>query len=98
MKRLFSAILVLFVIHFECLSIYLVGTTVYDMGFVFVESLLAVNLFLKTLLLDQKSYSRGITIVFNNEEQSKAFHCAFDQWKKEASVQGLFGNLQMISV
>ena len=52
MKRLFSAILVLFVIHFECLSIYLVGTTVYDMGFVFVESLLAVNLFLKTLLLD----------------------------------------------
>lgn len=68
------------------------------MPFVFVESLLAINLFLKTLLLDQKSYSKGITIVFSNEEQSRAFHCAFDQWKKEASVQGLFGNLLIISI
>ncbi|KAJ9700059.1 hypothetical protein PVL29_005746 [Vitis rotundifolia] len=36
----------------------------------------------------EKSYSRGIAIEFNNEEQSKAFHCAFEQWKKEAFVQG----------
>ncbi|XP_057772215.1 probable histone-arginine methyltransferase 1.3 [Salvia miltiorrhiza] len=36
----------------------------------------------------EKSYSRGITIEFRNEEESKAFHCAFEQWKKEMVVQG----------
>ncbi|KAL0457402.1 UNVERIFIED_CONTAM: putative histone-arginine methyltransferase 1.3 [Sesamum latifolium] len=35
-----------------------------------------------------KSYSRGITIQFRNEEESRAFHCAFEQWKKEVVVQG----------
>lgn len=44
---------------------------------------------------NQSSYSRGITIEFNNEEQSKAFHCAFEQWKKEDFVQGVSRNLQM---
>ncbi|KAL0388781.1 UNVERIFIED_CONTAM: putative histone-arginine methyltransferase 1.3 [Sesamum radiatum] len=36
----------------------------------------------------EKSYSRGITIQFRNEEESRAFHCAFEQWKKEVVVQG----------
>ncbi|PIN04727.1 Protein arginine N-methyltransferase CARM1 [Handroanthus impetiginosus] len=35
----------------------------------------------------EKSYSRGITIQFRNEEESRAFHCAFEQWKKEVVVQ-----------
>ncbi|KAL2506895.1 putative histone-arginine methyltransferase 1.4 [Abeliophyllum distichum] len=35
-----------------------------------------------------KENSRGITIQFRNEEDSRAFHCAFDQWKKEAVFQG----------
>ncbi|XP_051127532.1 probable histone-arginine methyltransferase 1.3 [Andrographis paniculata] len=32
----------------------------------------------------EESYIRGITIQFRNEEESKAFHHAFEQWKKEA--------------
>ncbi|XP_047983415.1 probable histone-arginine methyltransferase 1.3 [Salvia hispanica] len=36
----------------------------------------------------EKSYSRGITIEFRNEEESTAFHRAFEQWKKEVAVQG----------
>ncbi|KAG8369962.1 hypothetical protein BUALT_Bualt14G0067700 [Buddleja alternifolia] len=35
----------------------------------------------------EKSYSKGITIQFRNEEESSAFHCAFEQWKKEVVVQ-----------
>ncbi|KAI3469390.1 hypothetical protein Pfo_026053 [Paulownia fortunei] len=35
----------------------------------------------------EKSYSRGITIQFRNEEESRAFHCAFEQWKNEVVVQ-----------
>ncbi|XP_057485876.1 probable histone-arginine methyltransferase 1.3 [Actinidia eriantha] len=35
-----------------------------------------------------KSYSRGITIQFRKDEESRAFHCAFEQWKKEVVVQG----------
>ncbi|PHT33126.1 putative histone-arginine methyltransferase CARM1 [Capsicum baccatum] len=35
----------------------------------------------------EKSYSRGISIQFRNEEESRAFHCAFEQWKKEVVVQ-----------
>ncbi|KAK9664728.1 hypothetical protein RND81_14G063900 [Saponaria officinalis] len=31
------------------------------------------------------SYAKGVTIRFRNEEESKAFHCAFGQWKKEAA-------------
>ncbi|KAL6970292.1 putative histone-arginine methyltransferase 1.3, partial [Sarracenia purpurea var. burkii] len=34
----------------------------------------------------EKSYSRGITIQFRKDEESRAFHCAFEQWKKV--VQG----------
>lgn len=41
-------------------------------------------------LLNQIPYSRGISIQFRNEEESRAFHCAFEQWKKEVVVQGLF--------
>ncbi|KAL3829375.1 hypothetical protein ACJIZ3_018177 [Penstemon smallii] len=36
----------------------------------------------------EKSYSGGITIQFRNEEESRAFHCAFEQWKKEVVIQG----------
>ncbi|XP_057467549.1 probable histone-arginine methyltransferase 1.3 isoform X2 [Actinidia eriantha] len=36
----------------------------------------------------EKSYSRGITIQFRKDEESRAFHCAFEQWKKEVVVQG----------
>ncbi|KAL3508090.1 hypothetical protein ACH5RR_033472 [Cinchona calisaya] len=35
----------------------------------------------------EQTYSRGITIQFRNEEESRAFHCAFDQWKKEVGFQ-----------
>ncbi|CAL5321170.1 unnamed protein product [Camellia sinensis] len=37
---------------------------------------------------DLNSYSRGITIQFRKEEESRDFHCAFDQWKNEVVVQG----------
>ncbi|KAL6522833.1 putative histone-arginine methyltransferase 1.3 [Orobanche hederae] len=37
---------------------------------------------------NEKSYSRAITIQFRNEEESSAFHCAFEQWKREVVVQG----------
>ncbi|CAL5346958.1 unnamed protein product [Camellia sinensis] len=43
---------------------------------------------LTPLLLNQNSYSRGITIQFRKEEESRDFHCAFDQWKNEVVVQG----------
>ncbi|XP_009630322.1 probable histone-arginine methyltransferase 1.3 isoform X1 [Nicotiana tomentosiformis] len=36
----------------------------------------------------EKAYSRGISIQFKNEEESRAFHCAFEQWKTEVVVQG----------
>ncbi|KAK6161140.1 hypothetical protein DH2020_004521 [Rehmannia glutinosa] len=39
-------------------------------------------------LSNEKIYSRGVTIQFRNEEESSAFHCAFEQWKKEVVVQG----------
>ncbi|XP_057431430.1 probable histone-arginine methyltransferase 1.4 [Lotus japonicus] len=39
----------------------------------------------------QTSYSRGVAIQFKNEEECEAFHCVFQQWKKEFNVQG--GNL-----
>ncbi|EEF45534.1 probable histone-arginine methyltransferase 1.3 [Ricinus communis] len=34
-----------------------------------------------------ETYSRGISLQFRNEEESRTFHCAFDQWKKEVIVQ-----------
>ncbi|OAY55995.1 probable histone-arginine methyltransferase 1.4 isoform X2 [Manihot esculenta] len=37
----------------------------------------------------KEKYSRGITVQFRNEEESRAFHCAFEQWKKEVIVQGI---------
>ncbi|KAL7210468.1 hypothetical protein ACSBR1_031926 [Camellia fascicularis] len=37
---------------------------------------------------EENSYSRGITIQFRKEEESRDFHCAFDQWKNEVVVQG----------
>ncbi|XP_020976574.1 probable histone-arginine methyltransferase 1.4 isoform X1 [Arachis ipaensis] len=35
----------------------------------------------------QTSYSRGVAIQFRNEEDSEAFHCVYQQWKKEFNVQ-----------
>ncbi|KAH6832740.1 hypothetical protein C2S53_006344 [Perilla frutescens var. hirtella] len=37
-----------------------------------------------------KSYSKGITIQFRNEGESRAFHCAFEQWKKEVVIQARY--------
>ncbi|KAL3626513.1 putative histone-arginine methyltransferase 1.3 [Castilleja foliolosa] len=37
---------------------------------------------------NEKNYSKAITIQFRNEEESSAFHCTFEQWKKDAAVQG----------
>jgi hypothetical protein len=39
------------------------------------------------LLLKQTAYSRGVNVQFRNEEESRAFHCTFEQRKKEA-LQG----------
>lgn len=44
--------------------------------------------FLMVSLLNQKSFSRGFGIQFRDEEQSRAFHCAFEQWKTEVNDQG----------
>jgi hypothetical protein len=35
-----------------------------------------------------QKYSTGVTVQFRNEEESRAFHCAFEQWKKKDTVQG----------
>ncbi|GLU08379.1 hypothetical protein SLE2022_252970 [Rubroshorea leprosula] len=35
----------------------------------------------------ENSYSSGVTIQFKNAEESRDFHCAFEQWKNEV-VQG----------
>lgn len=40
------------------------------------------------LFLNQTSYSSGVAIQFRNEEESEAFHCVFQQWKKGFDVQG----------
>ncbi|KAG2727115.1 hypothetical protein I3843_01G139800 [Carya illinoinensis] len=34
---------------------------------------------------EETSYSRGITVQFRNEKESRTFHSAFEQWKKEVS-------------
>lgn len=36
----------------------------------------------------EESYSKGVAIQFRSEEESKAFHCAFEQWKKEVVSEG----------
>ncbi|XWS39031.1 hypothetical protein CRYUN_Cryun18bG0015400 [Craigia yunnanensis] len=36
----------------------------------------------------EKSYSRGVTIQFRNEEESRDFHSTFEQWKKEDIIEG----------
>ncbi|GMH08309.1 hypothetical protein Nepgr_010149 [Nepenthes gracilis] len=36
----------------------------------------------------QSSYSRGIVFRFRKEDESTAFHCAFERLKKEETVQG----------
>ncbi|CAL8991445.1 unnamed protein product [Prunus brigantina] len=36
----------------------------------------------------EKLFSRGVTIHFKKEEESGAFHNAFEQWKKDFIVQG----------
>ncbi|KAG6756977.1 hypothetical protein POTOM_037277 [Populus tomentosa] len=35
----------------------------------------------------KEKYSTGVTVQFRNEEESRAFHCAFEQWKKKDTVQ-----------
>ncbi|PSR92625.1 Histone-arginine methyltransferase [Actinidia chinensis var. chinensis] len=35
----------------------------------------------------EKSYSKGIAVRFREEEESRSFHNAFDQWKKDVVVQ-----------
>ncbi|OIW19598.1 hypothetical protein TanjilG_18408 [Lupinus angustifolius] len=42
-------------------------------------------------VVKKTSYSKGATLQFRNEEDSAAFHCVVQQWKKEGKVQG--GNL-----
>ncbi|KAF9673297.1 hypothetical protein SADUNF_Sadunf10G0009500 [Salix dunnii] len=36
----------------------------------------------------KEKYSTGVTVQFRNEEESRTFHCAFEQWKKKDIVQG----------
>ncbi|XP_073154470.1 probable histone-arginine methyltransferase 1.3 [Henckelia pumila] len=48
----------------------------------------SVCIFEASELNKEKSYSRGLTIQFRNEEESRAFHCAFERCKKEVVVQG----------
>ncbi|XP_050372264.1 probable histone-arginine methyltransferase 1.4 isoform X1 [Argentina anserina] len=36
----------------------------------------------------EKLYSSGLTMHFKNEEESEAFHCAFEQWKKLLAGEG----------
>ncbi|EOY06511.1 hypothetical protein SCA6_015819 [Theobroma cacao] len=36
----------------------------------------------------ERPYSWGVTIEFRNEEESRDFHSAFEQWKEEDVVQG----------
>ncbi|KAG4932074.1 hypothetical protein JHK87_046076 [Glycine soja] len=42
---------------------------------------------LRVLFLNQTLYSRGVTIQFRNDEESAAFHCVVQQWKKEVNAQ-----------
>ncbi|KAK1417858.1 hypothetical protein QVD17_26992 [Tagetes erecta] len=39
--------------------------------------------------IKEKTYSKGITIQFKEEEESSSFHGAFEQWKREVVNQGL---------
>jgi len=50
------------------------------------------------LFLKQASYSRGVNIQFRNEEESAAFHCVVQQWKKEINAQGAALNIRVILV
>ncbi|CAN0900543.1 Probable histone-arginine methyltransferase 1.4 [Linum grandiflorum] len=35
-----------------------------------------------------QKYSKGVTVQFKNEEESRIFHCAFEQWKKGTISEG----------
>lgn len=43
---------------------------------------------LTLIVLNQKLYSRGVTVHFKNEAESGAFHFAFEQLKKELAGEG----------
>lgn len=43
---------------------------------------------LTLILLNQKLYSRGVTVHFKNEAECGAFHFAFEQSKKELAGEG----------
>ncbi|PWA44222.1 protein arginine methyltransferase 4A [Artemisia annua] len=45
----------------------------------------------------EKTYSKGITIQFKDEEESSSFHGAFEQWKKEVVIQVAFFQLGFIT-
>ncbi|CAL1397175.1 unnamed protein product [Linum trigynum] len=34
----------------------------------------------------EEKYSKGVTVQFRNEEESRIFHCAFEQWKKKGII------------
>ncbi|KAJ0774747.1 putative methyltransferase [Helianthus annuus] len=36
----------------------------------------------------EKTFSKGITIQFKEEEESSSFHGAFEQWKSDVTIQG----------
>ncbi|CAI0467440.1 unnamed protein product [Linum tenue] len=35
---------------------------------------------------NEEKYSKGVTVQFRNEEESRIFHCAFEQWKKKGII------------
>ncbi|KAD6453805.1 hypothetical protein E3N88_08511 [Mikania micrantha] len=37
--------------------------------------------------LNQRTYSKGVTIQFKEEEESSSFHGAFEQWRKKVVIQ-----------
>ncbi|KAB2067811.1 hypothetical protein ES319_A09G253900v1 [Gossypium barbadense] len=37
----------------------------------------------------EKSFARGVTVLFRNEEESRDFHSAFEQWQNEDVTQGM---------
>ncbi|CAN1324563.1 Probable histone-arginine methyltransferase 1.4 [Linum perenne] len=60
--------------------------TAQDMNYIIVKFLLDIRAFNR--ITSCQKYSKGVTVQFRNEEESKIFHCAFEQWKKGISTQG----------
>ncbi|CAN1857638.1 Probable histone-arginine methyltransferase 1.3 [Linum perenne] len=62
--------------------------TAQDMNYIIVKLLLDIRAF--NSITSCQKYSKGVTVQFRNEEESKIFHCAFEQWKKGISTQGTY--------